>query len=822
MRSVLTDLRYALRVLTKNPAFATVGILSLALGIGANTALFSVIHALLLQPLPYRDASRLVILWNRSPGLGITQDWFSTAQYFDIKNGHHGFEQLAIAIGGNNNLTGGGEPERVGTVRVSSNLLPMLGVSVAEGRLFVAEEDLPGRAATALLSYGMWSRRYGSDRRMIGKSITLNGQPYQVVGVMPQSFSLPREVLPTLGGAEEADILLPLPLGAAASSIRTHEDYNIVGKLKPGVSIEQAGAEMETIAARLQQDYPEQYPPNGGLTFRILPLLEQVVGDVRRPLYMLLWSVGFVLLVACANVANLLLARAAGRESEIALRAAFGARRRRIVRQLLTESVLMAACGGGLGVLFATGSVNWIRLQGPESVPRAASISIDGTVLAFTLAISLLTGVLFGLAPAVRVSRADLNAALKEAGRGAAGARAMWGHRGKLRNLLVVTELALSVILLIGAGLLIRSFSRLESVAPGFNPRNLLTFSLTMSGAKYNDPRLVLATYRQLWERLDKLPGAVTSGGTIALPLTPTFAWTPIVIEGRVPPPGEKFINADERIVSGNYFQAMEIPLRQGRLFEEQDTADKQRVTIVDEGMARQFWPGQDPIGKRIHQVETGPSGPWLMVVGVVGRVKHESLDSDPRIIFYLPQAQVTVRAMSVVLRSRTEPAALAAAVKNEIRGLDRDLPMYRVRTMQQLVDESLARRRFSMLLLAVFAGLALILASIGIYGVMTCLVSQGMREIGIRVALGAGYGAVVKLIVRQGMALALYGVSIGLGGAFGLTRFLRSLLFGVPATDALTFTAIPALLIAVAFLVSYVPARRAGRVDPVVFLRCE
>ena len=822
MNPLAQDLRYALRTFAKNPGFALAAILSLAIGIGANTSIFSVANALLLHPLPYQDANRLTILWNRSPGLNITEDWFSTAQYFDIKNGHSGFEQVAIAIGGNYNLTGAGDPERVGTIRVSSNLLPMLGARAAAGRLFVPDEDLPGRPATALLSYGMWARHYGSDPHILGKSITVNGLPYQVVGVLPQSFSLPREVLPTLGGAEQGEIFLPLPLAPAAAGNRTQEDYNIIGKLKPGVSLSQAQAEMDTITARLRHDYPEAYPPNGGLTFSIVPLADQVVGDVRRSLFILLGSVGFVLLIACANVANLQLSRAVSRQGEIGVRMALGASRSRIIRQLLTENVLLALCGGALGVLICFASIHWIHILGTRSIPRLQEIGVDGRVLLFTFLISVFSGLLFGLVPALRVSRLDLYSTLKDASRGSAGASAMWGRGNNVRRLLVISELALSVVLLIGAGLLIRSFARLQSVPPGFNPGNVLTFELTMTGQKYSDSAAILNTYRLLWDSLEHLPGVTASGGITSLPLSNAPAWTPITIEGRVPPPGEKFINADARIISGHYFQSMEIPLRRGRFFNESDDGKGQPVIIIDQRLAQEFWPGEDPIGKRIHLVDMKASVPWLTVVGVVGRVKHESLDSDPRIAFYVPQSQYPTRGMTVVLRSRSDPSSLTTAVKGELRALDPDLPMFSVRTMVQRVDDSLARRRFSMLMLGVFAAIALALAAIGIYGVISYLVTQGTREIGIRIALGATPQHILALVVRQGMTLALSGVAIGLAGAFLLTRLMRSLLFGVNATDPLTFAVISALLTFVALLASYIPAHRASRVDPMISLRCE
>ena len=822
MNTSARDLAYAVRMLAKSPGFTLAAILSLAIGIGANTSIFSIINALLLRPLPYRDADRLVILWNRSPGLNITEDWFSTAQYFDIKTGHHGFEQVAIAIGGNYNLTSKGEPERVGTIRVSSNLLPMLGQVAAVGRIFAPNEDSPGRPATAVLSYGMWLRHFGADPKMIGKSVTLNGVPYEVVGIMPRAFSLPREVLPTLDGAEQADILLPLPMPLGAAQNRDHEDYNIMGKLRPGVSIAQAQAEMDTITARLRHDYPQTYPPNGGLTFGVVPLLEQVVGDARPTLFVLLGAVGFVLVIACANVANLLLARAVARQKEIAIRTALGASRLRIVRQVLTESMLLSLSGGACGVLLAFWSLHWIHVFGPKSVPRVNDIGIDRVALVFTFVLSVFSGAVFGLVPALRVSRFDLHATLKDSNRGTAGASAVWGRGHNMRRMLVISELALCVMLLIGAGLLIRSFVYLENVSPGFNPNQLLTLELTMSGPKYDDPKAVGAAYRQLWSRLESLPGVTASGAVTSLPLSQMFAWGPITVEGRVPPPGENFINADQRVVGGHYFEAMEIPLRSGRFFNEHDTPASPKVVVIDEYMAQQLWPNQDPIGRRIHYGGITDKDPWETVVGVVGRVKQYTLDSDSRIALYLPQTQYPTRAMNIVLRSAADPAALARAVKQQIHELDSDLPLYNVRTMNQRLDESLAQRRFAMLLLTLFASVALALAVIGTYGVMSYLVNQGTREIGIRIAMGATHRAIERLIVWKGLALALCGVAIGTTGAFAVSRLMRSLLFGVTPFDPFTFVAISLLLTLVALLASYIPARRVAQIDPIVALRDE
>ena len=824
-RSLNQDIRYGLRSLIKAPAFAAVALFSLAIGIGANAAIFSIVNTILLRPLPYKDPSRLVILWNRSPGLGITEDWFSTAQYFDIKTGHHGFEDLAIAIGGNENLTGDGEPERVGTIHISSNLLPMLGVSPARGRLFLPSEDAKGSAGAAILSNGMWARRYGSDPQALGKSLIINGSPYQIVGILPPSFSLPREVLPTLGGAEQADILLPIGLAPDAAQNRNHEDYNIIGKLKSGVSVQQAQAEMSAITARLRHDFPAFYPPNGGLTFGIVPLSAQVTGDSRRPLLVLIFAVAFVLLIACANVANLQLSRALARQKEIAIRMAIGASRSRIARQLLTESLLLSLCGGALGIFLALASLKWVRILGPGSVPRLNFITIDVGVLLFTLAISLISGTIFGFAPASRTSHIDMHSTLKEAGRGSSGG-AMWGKGANLRKFLVISELALSVLLLIGATLLIRSFSNLQKTSPGFNASNILTLELAMTGNKYREPQKVLSAYKQLIEQIQTLPGVTHAGAITSLPLSQMFAWGPITVEGRIPPPGENFINADERMVNGRYFEAMEIPLREGRFFSESDNDTSPRVAIVDEYMARQLWPHESAVGKRFHpggidEPVTGPN-PWITVVGVVGRIKQYTLDSDSRIALYLPQTQHATRDMNVVARSNSDPSLLASAIRQEIQKVDPDLPIYHVRTMQQRIDESLAPRKFAMLVLTIFAGLAAALAMIGIYGVVSYLVNQGTREIGIRMALGATPQAILQTVMGRGMALAIPGVIIGLLAGLIFTRVMRSLLFGVSPIDPLTFAAIPLLLTFVALLASFIPAHRATRVDPTISLRNE
>lgn len=821
MSTLVRDLRYAFRAFARNPGFTAAAILSLAIGIGANTAIFSITSALLLRPLPYKDADRLVILWNSSPGLGITRDWFSTAQYFDIKNNHHGFEDVAIAIGGNYPLTGVGEPQHVGVIRMSNELLKILGAQPKYGRLFTPEDDTPGAGAVAIISYGLWTRTFGSDPNMIGRSITVNANSYQVVGIMPRNFSLPREVLPTLDGAEQSDVLLPLPLPASAAEIRGYEDYNVVAKLKPGVTLQQARAEMDTITGRLRQEHPEVYPANGHLTFIVLPLLEQVVGNVRHTLWLLLAAVSCVLLIACVNVANLLLARAVGRQREIAVRVALGASRQRIVFQLLTESVFLAVCGGVLGIILAFISIYWTRVLGPQSVPRINEIGIRGDALLFTLLISIVSGILFGLAPAFRATKLNLLTVLKDAGRGSAGASAMWGRGNNLRRLLVIAELAISVVVLIAAGLLLRSLVRLQHVAPGFNSANVLTLELSLS-SKYYDPKIARPIYQQLWPRLERLPGVVSAGGISALPMSGMDSWGPITVEGMVLPPGEKFINVDERITSGDYFQTLQIPLIKGRLFNDQDNADSPKAAVIDEYMAQQLWPHEDPLGKRVSLGELSTAPQWVTVIGVVGRMKQDALDSDSRMALYMTENQFIGRVMNVVVRTQSDPAALTSAVTHEMHELDPELPAYNVRTMDQRIAGSLARRQFSTTLLGAFAGLALILAAVGIYGVMAYLVNQGTREIGIRMALGATQRTILRLIVSQGLKLAISGVLIGVVASFVLGRLVSGMLFGVTTTDPVTFGAIAGLLILIALVASFIPALRAARIDPMVSLRSE
>jgi predicted permease len=822
MNTILQDLRYAVRTFRTQPGLTLVALLSLALGIGANTAVFSVANALLLRPLPYADPDRLAILWNRSPGLNIAEDWFSTAQYLDIRGNNTTFEDLALALGSTVNLTGdGNEAERIGVIRVSSNLLPMLGTRPLLGRFFAPEDDVPGRSPTAVLGHGTWTRRYGADSAVIGRTIHLNGQPAEIIGVLPAAFSLPREVLPTLGVAEDGEIFLPLPLAANAATFRGREDYNILARLRPGATVSQAQAEMDVLTARLRRDFPNVYPLNGGLTFSVVPLLDQVVGDVRRAVLILSGAVGFVLLVACANVANLMLARALGRRREMTIRAAMGASRARVARQLLTESLLLSGAGGLLGLLLALGGIAWIRALRPPNVPRLDDIAVTAEVRLFTMAVCVVAAVLFGMAPALGAGRLDLQAALRNDARVAG--HGLLGRGSRLRRLLVSAELALSLILLVGAGLLLRSFAQLQRVPPGFAPGGVLTFELSLVGTKYPNGPVAQEAFRQLWERFDALPGAVASGGITSLPLSGYFAWGPITIEGHVPPGGQDFVNADQRVAGGRYFEAMRIPLVEGRYFNDMDRPSGERVVIVDERLAREYWPNESAIGKRLR---TGPissgSTNWMTIVGVVGRVKQYGLDDDGRIAIYVSQTQAAARSVYVAIRTTGDPASIVPAVRAAVREFDPDLPIYRVKAMEARVAESLARPRFAMTLLTAFAGLALVLAAIGTYGVMGYLVSQSTRELGIRIALGATERGVLGMVLRQGVVVTVLGLVAGIGGAWVLTRLMRSMLFGVPHTDPLTFTVVGAILATVALAATLVPARRAARVDPTITMRAE
>jgi predicted permease len=809
----LQDFRYALRTLRKNTGLTVVMAASLAIGIGANSAIFTVVDALLLRPLPYPQPGRLAAVWLHSPGIGILRDWPSPGQYIDIQNENHSFERMALAQSRTFTLTGRDQPERIAGMRGQSALLEMLGAKPMLGRLLLPEEDRPGKPAVAILSDRVWARLFSSDPAIVGKSITLNGNPFTVAGVLERGFMLNAEVMPSEGPMDKVDVFLPLPLDADAVKRRGDENYNILVRLKPGVSVQQAQADIDMIASRIRQK--DKRDQTFGM--HVVGLQEQVVGDVRRALLVLVGSVGLVLLIACANVANLLLTRAAGREKEVAIRTALGAGWQRLVRQLLTESILLATIGGAAGLAIAEASLYVVRSMNPGNIPRLEYIEINGAVVAFTFAVSLGTGILFGMAPVWRAVKVDLNTSLKAGGRSGQSDGGLRLRRHRLRGLLVVCELALSLMLVIGAGLLVRSFVRLQSVPPGFTTDHVLTMQVAANGSKYRQNKAVAQFYQEFESRIARLPGVRAEGVVSVLPLTGSVGWGGINVEGYTPPPGQE-LKVDMRIASTDYFRAMEIPLRSGRYFSEHDTAEMPQVAIIEEKFAQRFWPRGDAVGKHLW---FNPKKP-ITIVGVVGTVKQYGLETDGKIATYFPQQQDPSNEMFLVARTSSDPGSLASAVVREIHAVDPTVAVYGIRTMQERLYDSLARQRFSSTLLGAFAAFALILAAVGIYGVMSYLVTQSTKDIGVRVALGAQPGNIVGLVVRQGMELAAIGIVMGLAGAAALTRVMASLLFGISATDALTFVAVAALLAGVAFAATVIPARRATRVDPMVALREE
>ncbi|HMJ87541.1 MAG TPA: ABC transporter permease [Vicinamibacterales bacterium] len=818
----LQDLRYAIRTLTRSAGLSLVIVASLAIGIGANTATFSVVNALLLKPLPYPDPDRLAILWLRSPGINIPQDWPSPGQYIDIKNENRSFEEMSISQGRSGTLVGLDQPERVEALATSATLFHLLGARPLYGRLLLPEEDAPGKPAVAILNHALWKRLFNADPGVVGRSITLNGvgrgtgggdakNQFTVVGVMRPDFLLNDEVMPTVASIRQMDVFIPLPFGADAVNRRGDENYNLMARLKPGVTMAQAQADVSTIAARIR----DKDKRDRTFTISVVPLAEQVVGDVRRALLVLLGSVAIVLLIACANVANLLLTRATGRQKELAVRIALGASWQALARQLLTESVLLGVCGGALGLLIANGSLYIVRTINPGNIPRLDSISIDGAVLAFTAVVSILTGILFGMAPAWRASRVDLNASLKSGGRNTQGEAGFGSSRYRMRSLLVVSELAFSLVLLIGAGLLIRSFVRLQDVSPGFDPENVISMRVGAGGPQFTSRDAAVQFNLQLGERIASVPGVQLRGAVTSLPFTSAVGWGGINVEGFTPQPGQE-LQVDQRAATPDYFKTMGIPLRKGRFFSDFDgMPNAQPVVVIDEKFAQRFWPSEDPVGKHVWNDPKQP----MTIVGVVGTVKQYGLDIDGRIVVYRPTVGLLPY---LVARTSSEPTAVAGAIVRAIHEVNPTVPLYDIRTMQDRMKDSLARQRFSTIMLGVFALFALILAVVGVYGVMSHLVTQGTHDIGVRMALGAQRRAIVGMVLRQGMELTGAGIVGGLIGAAVLTRVMASLLFGISATDALTFSAVPVILAGIALLAGYIPARRATQVDPVVALRNE
>jgi putative ABC transport system permease protein len=803
MDTLIRDIRYGFRMLAKTPSFMAVAIITLALGIGANTAIFSVVNSVLLTPLPFSDPDRLIVL--KETLIPVHPEFaISPANFLEWQSQATTFEQMAGYRTTNYNLVAGGDPERVRAARVSAGFFTMLGINPSHGRDFLAQEDQEGRGDVAAISHSLWQRRFGADPAIIGQPITLSSRSYTVVAVMPASFRFPEE---------NTDVWTPN--GFTANDRRSHGAHyiSVIGRLKQGVTLDQATVEMETIAARLAEQHPDT---NKGWSVKLTPMLDFTVRNIKPALIVLLGAVGFVLLISCANVANLLLARSAVRQKEIAIRTALGSSRRRIVRQLMTESVLLAIIGGGAGLLVAGWGIDGLLALAPEDLPRVREVGIDGTVLLFTLGITLATGIGFGIAPALHASKPDLNETLKDAGRGtSAGLR-----RQRVRNLLVVSEVALALVLLIGGGLMIRSFYTLQKVDPGFDPNNALAVTVSLPSARYRQEAQQVSFFDQLMKKVSTLPGVKSVGGTSVVPIINDFILG-VVVEGRPAVEAETdYPKTNYFGVTPGYFKAMGIPLLRGRDFDERDVADSKRVVIVNETLANTLFPGEDPIGKRIH-ITMGPEI-FREIVGVVRDVKQNGLDVETKSQTYEPFAQDPSTVMTLIVRSSGDPTQLTGAIRSEVLALDKEQPLNRVMTLNEIISDSVAQQRFSMLLLCVFATVALVLAAVGLYGVMSYSVTQRTHELGIRMALGASKQDVLRLVVGQGAALAGTGVVIGLAGAWGLTRLMSSLLFGVSATDTLTFALVPVMLAGVALMACFVPARRAAKVDPMIALRYE
>ena len=812
MDTFFRDLRYAVRLLIKSPGFTAVALLSIALGIGANTTVFSVINAVLLKSLPYKDASTLVLLWGDSRGEPSLRNHsqISATDVADFRKQAGVFEEVATYGGWNAIMSGGGEAERVPAIQVGDGFFKIMKGKPLLGRVFTPEEQEDGKDFVIVLSYSLWQRRFGGDPNIIGKTVSLSGRPYNIVGVMDSDFHpLPESlVLP------EGQFYRPVA-EAYDDSARDERHLRAIARLKPGVTVEQARTEASVIAQRLEQEHPLTNKGQGAF---VVSMTDEIVGGIRPTLLMVFGAVIFVLLVACANVANLLLARASVRYKEITIRSAIGAARSQLVRQLLTESLLLSLVGGALGLLFALWGTGLVSSAGSRINPMFRDIHLDTRVLLFTFGISVLTGLIFGLAPALQVSKPNLVESLKEAGRGSGSS----ATRNRLRSVLVVSEIAMTLVLLVCAGLLIRTVMRLRSVDTGFNSQNILAMNIGLPSIKYPKPENQIAFFKQVTERIAALPGVKAAGTTSVLPLSDNFDGRGLLVEDHPRPRGEE-ITVDLYVATPGYLKAMEIPLLKGRSITDQDVSDSQNIALINKTMAAQLWANQDPLGKRIRfpGSEKRPQ-PWRTIVGIVSDVSQYALDKKPPMQIYIPHSQFPTSFNTIVVKTATDPVALTNAVRREIVAVDQEQAVSNVTTLQQLMGESISVRRFFMLLLLVFAALALVLAAVGIYGVMSYVASQRTHEIGIRMALGAQAKDVLKLIIGNGMTLALIGVATGLAGAFALTRLLTGLLFGVAATDSLTFVSVSVGLIAVALIACYIPARRATKVDPLVALRYE
>jgi putative ABC transport system permease protein len=813
----LQDIRYAILMIRKSPGFSFAAVLALALGIGATSAIFSVINAIVLRPLPFNDPERLVAVWESAPDRDVREIPISYANFRDWAEQNTSFEHMAAYIFAGVNFNEGTSPERIAGLRVSASLFPLLKTGAAHGRVFSAEEDTAADSRVVVLSHRLWERRFGMDPNIVGRAVTLDGKPHTVIGVMPRSFQFP--VGFSYNNRTYNDpIEVYMPIGSIVSQLdRGSRSAFAIARLNSSATFERAQTDIETIQARLQEQYPDANPGIGAM---IVPLHEQTVSHLRTALAVLFVAVAFVLLIACVNVANLLLARSAARQKEMAIRSALGASRARIIRQLITESILLALVGGVAGLLLALWGGDALMAIGPENIPRAGEVSIDAGVIAFTAGVSLLTGLLFGLAPALQASKPNLNEMLKEGGRSSSGG----ARKTSLLNALVVVEIAMSLVLLIGAGLMLKSFYNLYQVESGFNPENVIRMRVSLSGANYAEPEALVAFQQRAIENIRSLPGVEYAAATNMLPLDGNFSIGDFFIEGRpIPRSGEEMM-AGRSVVSSDYFRALGITLLSGREFNDRDSASSTPVAIINRGLANQYFPGEDPLGKRIavEEVEDREQPPWITIVGVVADAKRFGLDSDAMAEIFLPFLQDPQPNMTLVARTSSDPTGLAGAIKDQILLIDKDQPVYAVQTMKQLLSESVSRERFNMTLLAVFAAVALVLAAVGVYGVMSYSVAERRHEIGIRMALGASSSDVLGMILKQSAVLAFAGLGIGIFAAVMLTRLMTGLLYEVSATDGATFAVVSALLAGVALAATYIPARRATRIDPMIALRHE
>jgi len=804
MNTLFKDIRYGIRSLLKRPTFAAIAIITLALGIGANTAIFSVVNAVLLRPLPFNDPDHIVWLWDTQPQLSIAPT--SLPDFLGWKEQNRSFDHLAAFLKGSMFLDAGDGATDTHVGLVTPELFSVFQVSPILGRSFSEEETLPGRHRVAVLSHSMWQNRFGSDPNILGRTIQLSGAAYTIIGVMPAGFSYP----------DRAELWRPLVIDPAKLDPGPHY-LNVVGHLKPGVTLAQAQADMSAIAARLSQQYKEK---NAGHGVKLEPLTNVIVGDVGLALYVMLGAVGFVLLIACANLANLMLARVGARQKEIAVRTALGASRFRIVRQLLIESIMLAISGGVIGLLLAFWAVNWVSSLSDDTIPRVHEITVDPRVAGFTLLISVITGVLFGLAPSIQVSRPDLTDALKESGRTTASHRT-----NRLRSALVVSEVALSLVLLVGAGLMIRSFAKLSQIDPGFQPAQVATLGVTLLTVKYPKDEQVAQTFSQILERVANAPGVLSVAATSYLPVTGSNESDSFTIEGRPPIPKESEPSTEYRIVTPRYFDSMGMSILSGRDFADTDTRQSPNVVVINDVFARRHFAGENPLGHRLKL--QGQARDPLLIIGVVRDARDIWLDEQATPEIYVPFLQDPLgteypRSMTIVARTKSDPGAIAGGLRAAVTSVDKSLPVYAIKPMTEYLRDSLSRRRFNLILLSIFSGVALALAAVGIYGVISYGVSQRTHEMGIRMALGAKPRDVLRLVVRQAMLLALAGVGVGLLAAWALTRLMKSLLFNVGVTDPLTFVAIAVLMTFTALLACLIPARRATKVDPLIALRYE